>query len=601
VRFAGRRVDGWLISREERSGHAGALTPLAAVVSSEPVLTPEVLTLARSVAEHWAGTLADVLRLAVPPRHARVEKQVVSAVPAAAPPSVDTVGGTWSQLDGGAAYLDRLRDGGHPRAVWSAMPGPSWPVDIALAAAATRASGRGCLIVVPDQRDLDRVDAALGAVLGPGSHISLAAGLGPPERYRRWLRALRGGVDVVVGTRAAAFAPVRDLGLIVCWDDGDDLLAEPRAPYPHARDVLVLRAHQAGAGALLGGHAVSVEAAGLVRRGWAQRLSAPREVLRQVVPAVRVVDPREQPSAARLPHAVFEVVRAALAEGPVLVQVPRRGYRMALRCTGCRAQALCPHCHGVLHERRDHALECAACGRPAAGWCCPHCRGTAVRAGSIGQARTAEELGRAFPGFIVHTSAGDAVMSDVADRPALVVATPGAEPVCAGDGYRAALLLDADALLGRASMRAAEEAARRWFAAAALVRPRGEVVLVGPPEVPAAQALVRWDPFGLAEREAEQRAALALPPATRVAVVDCSPGEELALPGGQGEPGMDVLGPVPRLLRDGEPGDRYVLRVPRERGRELAALLSDWQRDRSAHRASPARVQLDPLDPLDGS
>ena len=70
----------------------------------------------------------------------------------------------------------------------------------------------------------------------------LIAEAGPAARYRAFLAALRGGVKVVIGNRAAAYAPVRDLGLVALWDDGDDLLSEPRAPYPHTREVLALRA-----------------------------------------------------------------------------------------------------------------------------------------------------------------------------------------------------------------------------------------------------------------------------------------------------------------------------------------------------------------------
>src|SRR4030095_13266556 len=103
----------------------------------------------------------------------------------------------------------------------------------------------GTVVVVPDARDLELVDRALSRVLGPGRHVCLAAGLGAAGADRRWL----GG--------AAMFAPVRDLGLVVIWDDGDDLHAEPRAPYPHAREVLALRAHRAGAGAPVGGFAPS--------------------------------------------------------------------------------------------------------------------------------------------------------------------------------------------------------------------------------------------------------------------------------------------------------------------------------------------------------
>src|SRR5659263_645516 len=107
--------------------------------------------------------------------------------------------------------------------------------EAAAAVSASLAGGRGAVVVVPDARDVARVDAALGAALGPGRHVALTADLGPAKRYRRWLAVRRGAVSAVVGTRAAMFAPVPNLGLVVVWDDGDDLHAEPLAPYPHVR------------------------------------------------------------------------------------------------------------------------------------------------------------------------------------------------------------------------------------------------------------------------------------------------------------------------------------------------------------------------------
>src|SRR6266853_3086245 len=105
-------------------------------------------------------------------------------------------------------------------------------------------------------------------------HVCLTADLGPAERYRRWLAVRRGLVQVVAGTRAAMFAPVAALGLVVLWDDGDDLHAEPRAPYPNAREVLALRAHRTGAAALIGGFARTAESTSLVASGWARTIAA---------------------------------------------------------------------------------------------------------------------------------------------------------------------------------------------------------------------------------------------------------------------------------------------------------------------------------------
>src|ERR1700759_1187333 len=150
-----------------------------------------------------------------------------------------------------------------------------------------------------------------------------------------------------------------------------------------------------------------------------------------------------------------------------------------------------------------------------------------------GAARPAEERGRAFPSVPVRFSGGQSVIAQVPADPAVVVATPGAEPVPAA-GYAGALLLDGWALLGRPSLPAAEEALRKWLNAAALARPGSTVLVHADPSIPAVQALIRWDPAGYAQRELDEREQLAFPPAVRMAAVTgpAAAGEELLTPAG---------------------------------------------------------------------
>ena len=617
VRLAGRLIDGYLLDRIQASEHQGRLARLERVISPEPVLTPEIFGLARAVADRYAGTLADVLRLAIPPRHAAAEREAPDAPAsqpsgtAVAPPRPGP--GSWTRYPAGPAFLAALAEGRPVRAAWSALPGPDWPAEIAIAAAVTAAAGRGVVIVVPDARDLARVDAALTAVGpdGPGGragHVCLTADLGPAERYRRWLAVLRGAVRVVAGTRAAMFAPVCRLGLVVLWDDGDDLHAEPRAPYPNAREVLALRAHRSDAAALIGGFARTAELTQLVAAGWAKPLGACPEALRQVAPRVRAA-PDEAELArdaaamtARLPSLALRTARAALAAGPVLVQVPRSGYLAAIACARCRAQARCAACGGPLQVGGSNEVPgCRWCGALAADWTCPRCGSGQLRALVTGAARTAEELGRAFPGLPVRASGGQHVLAEVPAEPALVVATPGAEPVAA-EGYAAALLLDGWALLGRPSLRAAEETLRRWLNAAALVRPAGPVVVLAEASLPAVQALVRWDPVGFAERELAERAELGFPPAVRMAAITGSSAAVSEFVGSAGLPSAaEVLGPVPvepnGAEPDPEPQERALIRIPRTGGLALARALHAAQAARSARKDGAAvRVQLDPAE-----
>ena len=203
--------------------------------------------------------------------------------------------------------------------------------------------------------------------------------------------------------------------------------------------------------------------------------------------------------------------------------MPRRGYLAAVACARCRAQARCATCAGPLEIGGSHGTPgCRWCGALATDWACARCGSGQLRALVTGAARTAEELGRAFPGVPVRTSGGQHVLAAVPAEPALVIATPGAEPVAHG-GYAAALLLDGWALLGRPSLRAAEEALRRWLNAAALVRPAAPVVVLAEATLPAVQALIRWDPVTFSERELAERAELGFPPAVRMASVTGPP------------------------------------------------------------------------------
>ncbi len=469
-------------------------------------------------------------------------------------------------------------------------------------------------MVLPDARDVARVDAALTALDPTADHVVLTADLGPKARYRAWLRALRGRSRAVVGTRAAMFAPVRDLGLVVCWDDGDDLHAEPHAPYPHVREVLALRSELDDAAALFAGFVRTAEVERMVQTGWARPLQAAPAQLRRAAPRVLLAGEGHEPerdaaaATARLPSLAWRTASVALKTSPVLVQVPRRGYVPSLACQTCRAPARCPQCHGPLAlGSGSTAPSCRWCGVVAAAWTCPECGDRRLRSVVVGARRTAEELGRAFPGVPVVTSGGGSVTAAVGAGPALVIATPGAEPVADG-GYGAALLLDAWALLGRSDLRAGEEALRRWANAAALVRGAdlgGSVVLVGPAGLPPVEALVRWAPAWHSERELDGRQALGFPPASTVTTLTGSPAavtelvDALTLPAD-----VEVLGPVPMAAAwrpgaaaDDEPTVRVLLRTSPARRDALSREVKAAVAVRSARkRPGSVRVQVDPLD-----
>ena len=601
VLFNGHEMTGYI---EERAATTDwtrtSLLPLKSVLSRVPSVAPEIFALAEALADRYASTVANVLRLAVPPRIAALDKKYAPLLPgyesaylgdsapvstsdapepaaselvasesaesgpstASATSSTTTASATdpyawlatpgapapfvldppalnpdapdaasvFSDYENGAEFIEDVAAGAATRAVMTVLPGHlehTWADVLATALAAAAASGRGAIAVVPTAKNLDLLEAALAERLPADSFVRLSSDSTPHTRYHGFLKARLGQVPVVIGTRAAAYAPVANLGLVVCWDDGDSSLVEQRAPYCHTRDVLLLRASAENTAALFAGFSMSSEAARLVRTRWASHVRAPRALVRDYSPRIfstgSEFELARDPLAAmaRIPHLAFEHARRALARGPVLVQVARSGYIPSFSCERCRMPARCGECSGPLSVASGSLVpSCSWCGHLAQQWRCSECGFTHWRYSAAGATRTAEELGRAFPNVPVISSAGDHVRASVGPEPALVVATPGAEPVAFG-GYAAALLLDADRMLRFDSLRAPEAALRRWLNAAALVRPaalEGTVVTTASPS-PVEQALVRWDPAWFARQELEERAQTGLPPAVRTAAV----------------------------------------------------------------------------------
>ena len=621
VRFAGRLVDALVLERAAQSRHEASLRYLERVISPEVVAPEPTRMLIDALADRYAGIRSDLYRAAIPARHAKAEETDTSTPWEALGEVGEPDLSAWTAYTHGESFVDAVVGGKVARAAWQVTPGDGWPEALAVLAAKVALDGGGALIVVPDQKDVDACEAALREVVGPRQVTTLTAAQGPQARYSRYLSVLHGQGRIVVGTRSAAFAPVRNLRLAAVMFDGDGSLVDPRAPYSHAREVLTTRSALEGCSLLVGGYARTAETQLLVESGWMHELVAPRAVLRTRVPYIHAAgdsdvelerDPRAK--RARMPSVAFQAASRALERGaPVLFQVPRTGYVQTLACGQCRTPARCRWCNGPLglpSGGEAAAPTCRWCGRMDPAHVCPACGSRKLRAVVLGAERTAEELGRAFAKYKVKTSSGERILTRVEPGAQLVVATPGAEPRVDG-GYGAAVLLDAWALLQRPDLRAVEDTLAAWMGAAALVQPGGdggEVVVVAEPSLPAVQHLIRWDAPGFAAAELQLRREARFPPAARVAVVDAPrdglerffAGVELPehtellgpvdLPAGTRLPGewnREALGPAQRMLVRSPLQSRSAL------GKALRAGAVAWA---TAKQEAPLRIQVDPVD-----
>ena len=606
LRTAGRVVDGFVVELDTEHDGDRPLSEVESVVSSTSVLPDRLYRLARRVADRAAGSASDVLRLVVPKRQVRVEKAWTPGGPAPLPNErqISAADAVLAEYDGLTAALDeRARMAVEAVAVHRTAV-PEWAAMLSAAAVRTLASGASSVLIVPDHRDVDRLLAALDHAAPHDAIVRYDSRQTNPDRYRSFLRTLDDVPCIVVGNRSAVYAPVR-AGLVAVWDDGDSLLSEPLAPYVHARDAALIRQEQEGSALLFAAHTRSTDVERLVMHGWLRDVRAVRRVLPRVV--LSTPHEMEQPTAQRMPSSAFLSARNAASEGPVLVQVSRPGFSPSLVCAECRAPARCAHCGGPLGATHRGAVPvCGWCGRGARAWACPACSSTQLRLASSGSERTADELGRAFPGVRVIVADSAHPVERVADKPSLVVATRGAEPPADG-GYRAVVLLDGPRMLQAPDLRVGESCLRWWSNAAALAAPAAPVHLVGV-DGPVARALATWNQAGYARAELAERAPLHMPPAARVALVEgtqAAVSRALAALAELSLPPDAVLGPVPLDSDDVPPRVRALVRFEYAAGQRVAtalraAVVSEAvsnRRGRGRTSRNTLSVRLDILDP----
>jgi primosomal protein N' (replication factor Y) len=225
--------------------------------------------------------------------------------------------------------------------------------------------------------------------------------------------------------------------------------------------------------------------------------------------------------------------------------------------------------------------------------------------GAGGASRTAEELGRAFPGTRVIVADGERTVLRVGAEPALVIATRGAEPVASG-GYRAVLLLDGERMAARESLRVGEDCLRWWSNATALAAAGAPTYLVGVGGG-LASALSTWRQAEYARSELADRRRLRFPPAVRVASLAGAPDAVAAAVDASGVAQADVLGPV----ETGAGTVRTLLRFDYGAGATVASDLraevirfaTARRRSLAAKSAGPApvalRVRMDDVEPFE--
>ena len=560
--FGNRETEGIVVSRVASPERAGDLKAITKVLSPHCVATTASLALIDKAAEFYCCNPWDLLRSAIPPRVASVDKEL-------------SVTQTSTQSKSGIKV----------RAFQSFRPFIESDQQITEIIDGFINSG-SVLIVAPDEKDVDRLISSLSHKF---QHVlRLSSSSTREERYRNFLLAMRLQSSIVVGTRSAVFTPVNNLAAIIIYKESSPDHFDLRSPGWNSSTIARMRSELEGIGLVFTGFTPSVRVAYEIDRSTIKFNNQRTQV------NVQAFSPSD---GTLLPGRIYSEIKKALEKGPVLFVAPRKGYGNALLCAHCRNVALCK-CGGRLSvSSKGLAPTCVHCGTSFPAWKCSYCNRDKQYLAGRGIERAAEEISRAFPGFPVVISAGDVIKESVESKPALVLATPGAQPV-AESGYAAVVVLDAIRFFSHTDINGQERARELVFETASLVSSDGQVLLVLDDSHPVVAALARWNIAPLLKRELAERAELMLPPSVISAVLVMEQtsasailsGLKKALEDGRLPSSTRIFGAT--ILPKGQA--KIVMHVSDDQRSSLGAMLHELQRKRSISKKDLFILRIDP-------
>ena len=559
--FGNRETEGIIVERVSKPERAGELKSITKVLSATPVATVQSLHVIDLISQHYACNPWDLIRSAIPPRVASVDKSMQGVI---ADPSKSS-----------------------KRSIEFQTLAPFIQAHNQVVRLIQENQGAGSiLIVAPDEKDVDLI---IGALADFGlSSLKLTAAMPREERYRNYLESMRRSNSIVVGTRSAIFAPVNNLTTVILHKESSLDHYEVRSPGWNTRTVAFIRSEVESLKLILTGFSPSIEVSQLIDEREIKYLNAKETV------TVKAFTPGE---GALLPGRIFTDIKKALKIGPVLFIAPRKGYGNALLCAHCRNVAAC-ECGGRLSvSAKNKAPSCVHCGNSFPAWKCTFCSRDKQYLAGRGIERAAEEISRAFPNIPVAFSAGDVIKDRIEAKPALVLATPGAQPQVEG-GYAAVVILEGLRFFAHTDLRAQERARELFLETSSLISPEGSVLLVIDDSHPIVSAIARWNVAPLLKRELSERLELKLPPSvfSVVLVMDQTIGVQIAnglkkaATEGRIPPSSCIYGPTE--IAKGQV--KIVIHADKEDARALTDSMHELQRRRSIAKKELFTLRVEP-------
>lgn len=449
VNFRNRKMIGVILGEldAEKVAHQKFdVKPITDVLSTVPILTPELVEVYTNVSNYYGTRLQSLLQLVIPSRSVQAEKEYLKS---------EFVSKSRQQL-----LSKTIRQ--------SLVLSPTlnnWALTITKRVTADLKSDKRVLVVVPTEAALSIFESVMDDDLKNAS-AKLSGNMKMKEKYSNYLNVLGGRKNFVYGTRSASLAPfIPDV--IYIWGDNDANLKERRSPYYNAREVCLNRNSNE---LYFVSYVPSFTVSRLAAMEYLESVTPSSDKLKNVAKNIQSV---QSNYGEKLPSITFSSIRATLEnKDPVLLLYPIKGYQNLLSCASCQDVARCQKCESVLLTNRGGQLRCPKCEDIHHTFSCPKCNGTKLKNIRIGAGEVTRQVGLAFPGTPVSESSLDAeegILRTIKQRPQIIIATPGSEPI-PELGYGTVVIMDAKYWSAVLSIEGTSDTLSRWFYAASLLR-----------------------------------------------------------------------------------------------------------------------------------
>jgi len=568
VPFNSRSCEAIVVELKATTDNPGNLKVVESLLGDLPVVNSKILNFYSEMARYWGSDPYSLINSGIPPRVASVEKAFPS-----------------QKIEPTLNKQRRFRNIQFSYLMHSPHVSPYMELTNL---AVTQSENGSVLLLLPDVKDVTRVQALLLKMKTELPIIRLDSSLSRSDRYNNYLFASVSNHAIVIGTRSALFAPIQGLNSIIVAFEKSEQFYEQKHPYWNVRDSVRLRASIESCNVFFTGYVPSAEMAYQIENREVKFLGQKQSIKTFAFP---------QEKGELLPGRIISEIRRALNQGTVLFLVPRKGYANALLCAKCKNLSLC-ECGARLFLRNQTADPvCSICAKEVKDWKCKWCSGTTKYAAARGIERFSEEIGRTFPNTGIQISSSPNILEEISEKTKIVIATAGSIPG-SKDGYSSVVILEGQRFLSCASSTYEEMVYESFFEATSRVSKNGSVLFALDSFHPVVSAISRWNPSLLIKKILRESIEADLPPFTTTAVLKLPAFEGVMLRNG-----------ILKSIKDGRLPDaskvylteidstdevRILISVPRENRNLLVDFVHVLSRKRAVSKKSPMSIAIDP-------